>query len=115
MRYWHSFSVARAAKSSMAKRKKPKLPPLPEGVTLKDIAPLFERTIVAICRERRMHRRFTPADIDRIVSGITTDDVAATLEEFSEYIEAEDWDALATLAAQEQTRRILRQSVRLRF
>ena len=99
----------------MAKRKKQRLPPLPEGVTLKDIAPVFERTIVAICRERRMHRRFTPADIDRIVSGITTDDVAATLEEFAGYIENEDWDALVQMASQEQTRRAIRTGLRMRL
>ena len=99
----------------MAKRKRAKLPPLPEGVTLKDIAPVFERTIVAICRERRMHRRFRPADIDRIVSGITTDDVAATLEEFAGYIEREDWDALVQMASQEQTRRAIRAALKMRL
>ena len=99
----------------MAKRKRPKLPPLPEGVTLKDIAPIFERTIVAICRERRMHRRFTPADIDRIVSSVTTDDVAAILEEFAGYIEREDWDALVQMASQEQTRRAIRAALKMRL
>ena len=99
----------------MAKRKRPKLPPLPEGVTLKDIAPIFERTIVAICRERRMHRRFTPADIDRIVSSVTTDDVAAILEEFAGYIEREDWDAIVQMATQEQTRRAIRAALKMRL
>lgn len=36
------------------KRKRPRLP---DGVALKDVAPMFERTIVAICRESRMQRR----------------------------------------------------------
>jgi len=99
----------------VAKRKRPKLPPLPEGVTLKDIAPIFERTIVAICRERRMHRRFTPADIDRIVSSVTTDDVAAILEEFAGYIEREDWDAIVQMATQEQTRRAIRAALKMRL
>lgn len=99
----------------MSKRKKPKLPPLPEGVTLKDIAPMFEQTIVAICRERRMHRRFRAADIDRIVSGITTDDVAATLEEFAGYIEREDWDTIVAMATQEQTRRAIRTALKMRL
>ena len=99
----------------MAKRKRPKLPPLPEGVTLKDIRPIFEKTLVAICRERRMHRRFTPADIDRIVSGITTDDVAAILEEYAGYIEREDWDAIVQMATQEQTRRAIRTGLRMRL
>ena len=99
----------------MAKRKRPKLPPLPEDVTLKDIVPIFERTIVAICRERRMHRRFTTADIDSIVSSVTTDDVAATLEEFAGYIEREDWDALVQMASQEQTRRAIRAALKMRL
>ena len=90
------------------KRKRPRMPPLPEGVTLKDVAPMFERTIVAICREDRMQRRFTPVDIDCIICSITTEDVAATLEEFAGYIEREDWDALVQLAARERTRRMLR-------
>ena len=99
----------------MAKRKRPKLPPLPEDVTLKDIVPIFERTIVAICRERRMHRRFTPADIDRIVSSVTTDDVAAILEEYAGYIEREDWDAIVQMATQEQTRRAIRTALKIRL
>lgn len=99
----------------MAKRKKQRLPPLPEGVTLKDIAPIFERTIVAICRERRMHRRFTPADIDRIVSSVTTDDVVAILEEYAGYIEREDWDAIVQMATQEQTRRAIRTALKMRL
>ena len=93
----------------MAKRKRAKLPPLPEDVTLKDITPIFERTIVA------MHRRFTPADIDRIVSSVTTDDVAAILEEYAGYIEREDWDALVQMASQEQTRRAIRTGLRMRL
>lgn len=99
----------------MAKRKRAKLPPLPEGVTLKDITPIFERTIVAICRERRMHLRFTPADIDRIVSSVTTDDVAAILEEYAGYIEREDWDAIVAMATQEQTRRAIRAALKMRL
>ena len=99
----------------MAKRKRAKLPPLPEDVTLKDIAPIFERTIVAICRERRMHRRFRAAEIDRIICAVTTDDVAATLEELSEYIENEDWDAIVQMASQEQTRRAIRTGLRMRL
>jgi hypothetical protein len=55
-----------------------------------------------------MQRRFTPADIDLIICSITTGDVAAILEEFAGYIEREDWDGLAQLAAQERTRRMLR-------
>ena len=90
------------------KRKRPRLPPLPDGVTLKDASMIFERTIVAICREGRMQRRFTPADIDRIICSITTDDVAAVLEEYAGYIEREDWDALVQLATQERTMRMLR-------
>jgi hypothetical protein len=90
------------------KRKRPKLPPLPEGVTLKDASCIFERTIVAICREGRMQRRFTPADIDLIIRAVTTDDVAAVLEEFAGYLEREDWDALVQLAARERTRRMIR-------
>lgn len=87
------------------KRKRPRLP---DGVTLKDVAPMFERTIVAICRESRMQRRFTPVDIDCIICSITTEDFAGTLEEFAGYIEREDWDALVQLAAQERTMRMLR-------
>lgn len=89
----------------MKRRKRPRLP---DGVTLKDVAPMFERTIVAICREGRMQRRFTPADIDCIICSITTEDVAATLEEFAGYLEREDWDALVQLATQERTRRMIR-------
>ena len=90
------------------KRKRPRLPPLPDGVTLKDASSIFERTIVAICREGRMQRRFTPADIDLIIRAVTTDDVATVLEEYAGYIEREDWDALVQLATQERTMRMLR-------
>ncbi len=90
------------------KRKRPRLPPLPEGVTLKDVAPMFEKTIVSICRERKMQYRFSPADIDLIVRAVTTDDVAAILEEYAGYLEREDWDALVQLATQERTRQMLR-------
>jgi hypothetical protein len=96
----------------MAKRKRQRLP---DGVTLKDIRPIFEKTLVAICREHRMHRRFTPADIDRIVSSVTTDDVAAILEEYAGYIENEDWDALVQMASQEQTRRAIRTALKMRL
>lgn len=87
------------------KRKKPRLP---EGVTLKDVIPMFERTLVAVCRECGMHRRFTPIDIDQIICSITTDDFAGTLEELGVYIEDEDWDTIVALAKQEQTMRMLR-------
>jgi hypothetical protein len=90
------------------KRKRPKLPHLPEGVTLKDVAPMFERTIVSVCREMGYHRRFTPVEIDRIICSITTDDVAAILEEFAGYIEREDWDGLVQLATRERTMRMIR-------
>jgi hypothetical protein len=40
---------------------------------------------------------------------------AGTLEEFSEYIENEDWDAIVQLATQEQTRRAIRTGLRMRL
>lgn len=79
-----------------------------------DATRLFEKTVVSMCREKNLQNRFTPAEIDMVIQPMVRE-FANTLEEFSEYIEAEDWDGLAALAAQEQTRRILRQSVRLRF
>jgi DnaJ-domain-containing protein 1 len=80
-------------------------------VTLKDASFIFEKTIVSICREGRMQRRFTPADIDLIIRAVTTEDVAAVIEEYASYIEREDWDALVQLAAQERTMRMLRGGV----
>jgi hypothetical protein len=87
------------------KRKRPKLP---DDVTLKDASRIFEKTIVSICRERKMQNRFAPADIDLIIRAVTTDDVAAVLEEYAGYLEREDWDALVQLATQERTRRMIR-------
>ena len=46
----------------MAKRKKQRLPDVPTT----DATQLFESTIVAMCRDHNVHRRFKPQDIDRI-------------------------------------------------
>ena len=95
----------------MAKRKKQRLP---DGVTLKDVTQVFEKAIVALSRDHNIHRRFKPQDIDRIVqAGVA--EYASTLEEFSEYIEREDWDALVAMASQEQTRRAIRAGLRMRL
>ena len=86
----------------------------PDGVTLKDVTRVFEKSVVALCRDHNMHRRFKPQDIDRIVQTCVAE-YASTLEEFSEYIENEDWDALVQMASQEQTRRAIRTGLRMRL
>ena len=98
----------------MAKRKKQRLPPLPEGVTLKDVMQVFEKAMVALSRDHNVHRRFKPQDIDRIVQACLPE-FAATLEELSEYIENEDWDTLVQMATQEQARRAIRTGLRMRL
>ena len=95
----------------MAKRKRQRLP---DGVTLKDVTQVFESTIVSLCRDHNVHRRFKPQDIDRIVQTCVAE-YASTLEEFSEYIENENWDALVQMASQEQTRRAIRTGLRMRL
>ena len=95
----------------MAKRKRQRLP---DGVTLKDVTQVFERAMVALSRDHNVHRRFKPQDIDRIVKACVAE-YASTLEEFSGYIENEDWDALVQMASQEQTRRAIRTGLRMRL
>jgi chaperonin GroEL (HSP60 family) len=95
----------------MAKRKRQRLP---DGVTLKDVTQVFEKAMVALSRDHNVHRRFKPQDIDRIVKACLPE-FAATLEELSEYIEREDWDALVQMASQEQTRRAIRTGLRMRL
>lgn len=95
----------------MAKRKRQRLP---DGVTLKDVTQVFEKAMVALSRDHNVHRRFKPQDIDRIVQACLPE-FAATLEELSEYIENEDWDALVQMASQEQTRRAIRTGLRMRL
>ena len=95
----------------MAKRKCQRLP---EGVTLKDVTQVFEKAMVALSRDHNVHRRFKPQDIDRIVKACVAE-YASTLEEFSEYIENEDWDALVQMASQEQTRRAIRAALKMRL
>ena len=95
----------------MAKRKRQRLP---DGVTLKDVTQVFEKAMVALSRDHNIHRRFKPQDIDRIVQTCVAE-YASTLEEFSEYIENEDWDALVQMASQEQTRRAIRTALKMRL
>ena len=95
----------------MAKRKRQRLP---DGVTLKDVTQVFEKAMVALSRDHNIHRRFKPQDIDRIVQACVAE-YASTLEEFSEYIENEDWDALVQMASQEQTRRAIRAALKMRL
>lgn len=80
---------------------------LPEGVTLVDAKDVFESTVVELCKEARCHRRFSPSDIDVIVVELVAE-FATTLEEFSIFLEREDWDGLCALAAQERTMEMLR-------
>lgn len=80
---------------------------LPDGVSLKDVKRIFEQTIVSMCREYRHDRRFNPVEIDVIVKAAVSC-FADTLEEYSIYIEREDWDGLVALAQQEQTRKMIR-------
>lgn len=77
-----------------------------------DARDVFQRTVVAMCREVGLQRRLSPVDIDAVVRDLVAD-FAGTLEEFSEYIEREDWDGLASLAARERTMAQLR-SIRRR-
>ena len=96
----------------MAKRKRQRLP---DGVTLKDVTQVFEKAVVALSRDHNIHRRLPrPDDIDKVVKTLVAE-YAATLEEFSEYIENEDWDALVQMASQEQTRRAIRTGLRMRL
>jgi hypothetical protein len=80
---------------------------LPKDVWLKDLKPIFEKTIVSMCRESRHDRRFSPVEIDAIVRAAVSC-FADTLEEYSVYIEQEDWDGLVALAQREQTRKMIR-------
>lgn len=91
----------------MAKRKRARVPTT-------DATELFESTVVSLCRDHNVHRRFKPQDIDRIVQTCVAE-YAGTLEEFSEYIEREDWDTIVQMAAQEQTRRAIRTGLRMRL
>jgi chaperonin GroEL (HSP60 family) len=95
----------------MAKRKRQRLP---DGVTLKDVTQVFEKAMVALSRDHNVHRRFKPQDIDRIVKACLPE-FTATLEELSEYIEREDWDAIVQMASQEQTRRAIRAALKMRL
>lgn len=70
-----------------------------------DAMPIFERTVIAMCRERG-HQRYTPVEIDQTVR-LAVDDFTGTLEELADYIEREDWAALDMLAKQTQTLRML--------
>lgn len=67
----------------------------------------FEGAVVALCREMGYHRRYRPTEIDHIVRGVTTEDLASTLEELAGYVEREDWVELEAMAARERTRRDL--------
>lgn len=70
-----------------------------------DAMPIFERTVIAMCRERG-HQRYTPVEIDQTVR-MAVDDFVGTLEELADYIEREDWDALDMLAKQTRTLRLM--------
>jgi hypothetical protein len=91
----------------MVKRKRARVPTT-------DATELFESTVVALCRDHNVHRRFKPQDIDRIVQTCVAE-YAGTLEELSIYIENEDWDAIVQLATQEQTRKAIRAGLRMRL
>ena len=92
----------------MAKRKRARVPTT-------DATELFESTVVALCRDHNIHRRLPrPDDIDKVVKTLVAE-YAATLEEFSEYIENEDWDELVRMASQEQTRKAIRAGLRMRL
>ena len=71
-----------------------------------DAMEVFERTVVASCRERGYGRRYTPVEIDRIVRG-AVEDFAGSLEELAGYIEREDWEGLCALARQTETLRAM--------
>ena len=72
-----------------------------------DAMHLFEQTVIAMCRERGLHKTMTPREIEKIVRVLLCY-YTGTLEELSLYIEDEDWDELVALAKQEQTRRLIR-------
>jgi hypothetical protein len=95
----------------VAKRKKQRLP---DGVTLKDVPEVFEKTLVALSRDHNIQRRLKVADIDRLLDCLLSE-FAGTLEELSIYIENEDWDAIVQLATQEQTRKAIRAGLRMRL
>lgn len=74
---------------------------------VRPVQDVFERTMVELCRDLGYHRRYRPAEIDLIVrSGVEA--FASTVEELGDMVEAEEWDEIAALATQTETRRALR-------
>jgi hypothetical protein len=76
-------------------------------VPVVDAAKVFENTVVAMVRESGYGRRFTSDELDVLVKAMVTE-FGPSLEEFSEYLEREDWDGLVMLAARERTRAQMR-------
>ena len=76
-------------------------------VPVVDATEVFEDTVVKMVREYGYGQRFTSDELDVIVRAMCRE-FGATLEEFSEYLEREDWDGLVMLAAREQTRAQMR-------
>ena len=72
-----------------------------------DATEVFEGTVVQMVREAGYGSRFTPEELDVIIRAMCAE-FGATLEEFSTYLEREDWDGLVMLAARERTRAQMR-------
>lgn len=69
---------------------------------LQDARDVFERTVIAMCRERGLHRRLSPGDIGNIVEAMT-DEFAGTLDELESFVSREEWDEIHALAQRERT------------
>lgn len=76
-------------------------------VPVVDAAKVFEDTVVSMVRESGYGRRFTTRELDALIRTLCVE-FGPSLEEFSEYLEREDWDGLVALATQERTMRALR-------
>lgn len=76
-------------------------------VPMVDAAKVFEDTVVKMVREYGYGQRFTSDELDVLVKAMVTE-FGPSLEEFSVYLENEDWDGLVMLAAREQTRAQMR-------
>jgi hypothetical protein len=83
---------------------------LPDGVFLKDILQLFERTVIDMAKPYSRRYGWTAKEADPVVKDLLGMFAEAT-EEYGGYVEVEDWDVLVSYAKQEETRRMIRGSL----
>ena len=84
---------------------------LPDDVFLKDVMPMFESTVIDSGKPYARRHRWSRRETDGALVNMG-DVLVDSLETLADYIEREDWDELVALAAQEQTRRMIRGGVR---